>query len=200
MAGSAPSAVLSRAVISGAALIPSSAGATVLHFRDTLVDEYGANVVEAAAKDLPRDLRRELEEVTAIGWAPAALVPALADAVAKRVHEHPDQLLDRVARAAMERSFRSVFRAFLNHSDDEALLARMPVIYARLRDTGQLAARRLGEHHAELRLTGWPGIDERQAHLLALAFETFAEVVGRKRPLCRCEVTDDGALFRLTWS
>jgi hypothetical protein len=135
-----------------------------------------------------------------MSWVPTSLLTDLSDAVARSVHENGDVVLERAARGGAQKSLRSFFRAFLNITSDEALLARAPIIFSRLRDTGHVAGRLCGERDAELRLTGWPGMDPRQTLVVGIGFETLLALTGRRSPHCRWEGTDDGALFRLTWS
>jgi hypothetical protein len=176
------------------------AGVEVMSFREALEALEGAEAVRRAIARLSPAARTWLDELTPMSWAPADLLTDLSDAVARGTHENRDVVLERAARASADRNLRVFFRAFLNGHTDEALLARAPVIFSRLRDTGHVAARLLGERDAELRLTGWPSMDPRQILLVAVCFETLFALAGRRGPLCHWEATDDGALFRLTWS
>ena len=177
-----------------------AAGAEVMCFREALEALEGHEAVGGAVATLPAEMRARLDELTPMSRVPVRLFTDLSDAVARGAHKSSDAVLERAARRAAERNLRSFFSAFLIFNTDEALLTRAPIIYARLRDTGHLTGRQVAERDAELRLTGWPEMDRRQIVLLAIFFETLLTLAGRLGPLCRFEATDDGALFRLTWS
>jgi hypothetical protein len=178
----------------------SAAGAEIMCFREALEELEGAEAVRRATARLSPAARTALDELTPMCWAPTELLTELADAVARGTHENRDVVLERTAREGLTRTLRLFFRAFLNGHTDEALLARAPIIFSRLRDTGHVEARLRGARDAELRLTGWPSVDPRQMKLVAIGFEALFALAGRRSPLCHWDATDDGALFRLTWS
>jgi hypothetical protein len=177
-----------------------AAGAEVMCFREALEALEGEAAVRRALEGFSAETRAQLDELTPMSRVPVRLFTDLADAVARGAHKSSDAVLERAAHRGAERNLRSFFGAFLVFNTDEALLTRAPIIYARLRDTGHLTGRQVADRDAELRLTGWPDMDRRQIVLLAIFFETLLTLAGRLGPLCRWEATDDGALFRLTWS
>ena len=108
-------------------------------------------------------------------------------------------MVDDVARRAVERTFKTVWRLLLRLTSDEALLKRASAIYARWRNTGQLSARIIEPGLAELRLTGWPGVSDRQLRIIGISVQTAVVLAGGHDVRFDFEATRDGALYALRW-
>jgi hypothetical protein len=87
----------------------------------------------------------------------------------------------------------------LRLSSDEALIKRTPMIYSRSRNVGELSARIVEPGRAELKLTEWPEITDRQMRSVGVGIESVIALTGRRSVQMRCTRTASGAVFDLRW-
>jgi hypothetical protein len=179
--------------------IPSSAGIAVLDLIHALEEDVGSAAVALGRERLPPRAREELAEITSISWVANTTVSALVDAVAAAAGVDPEPMLDRAIRRGVERTFKTVWRMLLRLSSDEALIKRTPMIYSRSRNVGELSARIVEPGRAELKLTEWPEITDRQMRSVGVGIESVIALTGRRSVQMRCTRTASGAVFDLRW-
>jgi hypothetical protein len=180
-------------------VVPSLSGISV---RDTflmLEEMVGADVVRRALASLPDAQRQQLEQAIALSWIPMSLVGAVVDEVARLAHRDPELLIDEAVRRAVSYTFKTAWRLLLRVTTDEALIARTPIIYAKSRNVGHLAAALKSHGRAELTLTDWPAVSDRQLRTIGIAVQTVLELAGRRNVRIQGQRTLQGAQYALTW-
>jgi hypothetical protein len=191
----APSLVL----VPGTSDEPCASGIAVLD-AVRMLDTMVGPVALAQAKALLTAIeQKEIETATPYAWVPLTTLSHLFDAVARVVEREPEALVDEVVRRAVDHTFKTVWRMFLRVTTDDALVKRAPVIYLRSRNVGQLEAKLLERGHAELRLTGWPGVSDRQLRLLAISIQSVLHIAGRRNVTYNYTRTPDGGRYELHW-
>lgn len=161
--------------------------------------EIGRDRMLAAIAALPEAVRREYLEATAVSWVATATEYAVHDAIAAAIGE--DNLLfhDRMLRAAMEKSFKTVWRLLLRFTSDEALIARTPIIYAKTRNVGKLTARSPAPNRAEIVLSQYPNCGSRDVRAIGVGLEAALRLTGRRDVKLTATPRSDGALFQAEW-
>ena len=178
---------------------PCASGIATLDATRTLEAMVGPVAVAQAKAALSATQRAELDAATPYAWVPLTTLGAFFDAVAQVVGREPEALVDEVVRRAVDHTFKTVWRMFLRVTTDDALIKRTPVIYARSRNVGRLETRLLERGHAELHLTGWPGVSDRQLRLLAISIQSVLQIAGRRNVTYNYSRTLDGGRYELHW-
>jgi hypothetical protein len=182
-----------------AEVVQCVSGVSLMHFRDAVAKLFGREVIVRGAARLAPEERAQLEALSAIGWVPVETLAHAVDAWAEAAGVSAEELTVRGVREATRQSFATVWRVLLRLTTDDALVARAPLLYARVRNAGTLGVTALGARDAQLALTGWRDSTERQLLSLAVSFETILELTGRPHARCTFKRTSDGGTFRLRW-
>ena len=184
----------------GTPQVPCSAGIAILDGLRELELLVGMDVLNGARAQLSAEQRTEIETVTALSWIPVTTSAALFEAVARLAGRETEAMVDEITRRAVKRTFTTAWRMLVRLTTDEAMMKRAPAMYSRGRNTGVLSAgmRELGI--AELELTGWPGVPERQVRVFGIGMQTIAQLSGRREVSMSFERTRDGAQYELRWS
>ena len=180
-------------------MVPSAAGARIVEMRRLVLEEIGLDRLTAALAQLPEAMRREYLEATAVSWVACATEYAVHDAIAHAIGEDELQLHDRLLRAAMEKSFKTVWRLLLRFTSDEALIARTPIIYAKTRNVGRLTARSPARNKAEIILSSYPHCGFRDVRAIGVGLEAALRLTGRKDVRLHHTMRPDGALYLAEW-
>jgi hypothetical protein len=175
------------------------AGQAVLDSRWAFEQVLGHDAVLRALATLPPDVRADYERATPMTWISYATMRAVHDAYAREVNERIEDLLDRVLPLALERSFKTVWRLLLRFTNDEALIARAPLLYQRTRSRGTMTAKIERPGVGMCELSGWASIPSRDIHALTVSVRAFLELAGRQSVTVVGERTSGGARFRATW-
>jgi hypothetical protein len=183
----------------GRSVEPSASGVGVIEVRRALIEAVGEPVFARALATLPAELRDEYENISPFGWVKLSTSGAVLDAVAAEAKLDAEALFDRVLRAGVERSFKTVWKVLLHFTSDDALIARTSLVYGKSRNIGQLSARITSPGQVEATLTGWPGMADRHARGIAISMAVVLELAGRKDARYFYHRTADGAVFKLTW-
>lgn len=178
---------------------PMLAGQAVLDLRWAFDQVLGHDALVRALSSLPVAVREEYEEATSLSWVSYETIRAVHDAFARESGEPIERLLDRAVPLAVERSFKTVWRLLLRFTNDEALVARTPLLYSRTRSRGQLSARLVKPGESLCELSGWASIPARDIHALTVSIRVFLELAGRLGVTVVGERTAGGARFRVTW-
>jgi hypothetical protein len=184
---------------SGARIIPSAAGTTVVALKHALQELIGVDALTAALGSLPPALREEFEPVTPMTWVPVDVVNTVVARVAAYVGRDFDALMDEAVQRAGERTLRTAWRMLLRVTADRALMSRAPILYSKWRNIGRLEAKVLGPGRSEIIVTEWPGMDERSIRSLGVTIETVLRLAGRKATKLHSHATPDGAKYTLVW-
>jgi hypothetical protein len=180
-------------------MIPSASGARIVEMRRLVAEEIGREKMLAAIASLPAAMQREYLEATAMTWVACATEYAVHDAIAAAIHEDPLLFHDRMLRAAMEKSFKTVWRLLLRFTSDEALIARTPIIYAKTRNVGKLTARSPARNRAEIVLSGYPHCTMRDVRAIGVGLEAALRLTGRRDVRLTSTFKPDGAIYLAEW-
>ena len=178
---------------------PMLSGQAVLDSRWAFERVIGHEALIRALATLPPDVREEYERTTPLTWVSYATMRAVHDAYAREANQPIERLLDQVLPIAMERSFATVWRLLLRVTNDEAIIARAPLLYSRTRSRGTLTARIEMPGVAICELSGWASIPARDIHALTVSVRSFLALAGRNNVTVVGERTSGGARFRATW-
>lgn len=167
--------------------------------RQALEGIVGAEVLASALASLPHELRAEYETITLLSWVRLSTSSQVVDAVAERAGWNPERLYDAAVRRGVEQSYRTFWKVLFHFTDDEALFARAPVLYAKTRNVGVLAMHALGPGHAEARIVGWPQMNERAIRSVGIGLRVTLEMAGRRDVRGTWTRRSDGAAYQFRW-
>jgi hypothetical protein len=180
-------------------VVPSVSGISLNHFVGALREIYGPEWVRAGLDRLDAETRMQVEQATALMWVPLEVLRVAVDAWAETGNVSADEITRRGVQLSVRKSFATVWRVLLTVTTDSALIARAPLLWSRTRNVGRIAPEVKSARHARLTLTDYPTRHERQIYSIAVAFEAFFELTGRKPATCKYRRTSDGAVFDVTW-
>jgi hypothetical protein len=109
-------------------------------------------------------------------------------------------MVDEITRRAAKHTFTTAWRMLVRLTSDDAIMKRVPAMYARGRNTGRLTSSMRAPGHALLDLTGWPEVPVRQIRVFGIRMQTIALVSGRREARIEFERTREGAHDELRWS
>jgi len=158
---------------------PQLSGAILLDQIRVLTERYGQANIDAAMAALGPTDRREIEDLLAMSWCRAELAMRFKNELARVVDVPPLELQRFVSSAGIERTVKGVWRFLLKQLWDDALMRRVPMIYSRTFDRGNLRAEQITHTGTRLVLTGWPSIPDYDAHGLAFGMESILSLAGR---------------------
>jgi hypothetical protein len=175
------------------------AGARVLAMRAVISEQFGPSTIDRALVHVAPDVRTEYEQLTSIAWVRSSTDYTVHDAIAAVVGREPLGFHEQMLRAAMARSFKTIWRVLLRLTSDEALIARTPGIYRRTRNVGQMAVQANTRGRAEFELTQYPGIGPRDIRSIGAGLEVVLSLTGRANAHAVARRTLNGAIYTLTW-
>lgn len=178
---------------------PCASGATLLAVRHALERLVGADVVALAVASLPRDVSDEFDTMTPLSWVRLTALSRVVDAASRLSGWDAERLYDTATRQGVEESFRTLWKVLLHFTSDEALLARVPLIYAKSRNVGALSAHASAPDRAVMRVAGWPGMDDRAMRSIGISLQATLEFVGRRSVRGSWTRTADGAIYQFRW-
>jgi hypothetical protein len=188
-----------RSLTRGTPDVPSVSGMATRDLLRTLEELVGSEHYAHAFTQLPTELRSELDALTAVSWLPLTSLSLVLDEVAKASGREVEAMVDEAVRRSIDRTFRTVWRMLLRVTSVEAMLKRTPVIYAKSRNIGQLEARLVEPCHAELVLSGWSDVSERQLRVLAVSIQRVVELSARHDVQISFARTPQGGRYQLRW-
>src|SRR5215469_3929508 len=109
--------------------------------RAVIEEQFGSVPIAKALTSVAPDVRAEYEQLSSIAWVRATTDYVVHDAIAAVLDREPLAFHEQTLRAAMARSFKTIWRILLRVTSDEALIARAPSIYRRTRNVGEMAVR-----------------------------------------------------------
>jgi hypothetical protein len=175
-------------------------GTILIDQRRSMEDLVGAKVVEAAIRKLPLSVRQEYESLMPISWCPLSIAHQVIDAVAREAGktdmlEFHKALVSRGA----ERTLRGVWRTLLRLTSDEFLTTKTHTFYSKTYEQGKMTSRFPAPGRAELELTGWPDVPNRDMEVIAVGVKRVLEIAGRREVSCVVRRTSDGAFYSVTF-
>lgn len=188
-----------RSLTPGTPDVPSVSGMATRDLLRTLEELVGHEHYAHALAQLPTGLRHELDALTAVSWLPLTSLGVVLDEVAKVSGREVESMVDETVRRSIDRTFRTVWRVLLRVTSVEAMLKRTPVIYAKSRNIGALEARLVEPCHAELILSGWSDVSERQLRVLAVSIQRVVELSARHDVQISYARTPQGGCYKLRW-
>jgi hypothetical protein len=188
-----------RSLAPRTAPVPSVSGMAIWDLMHTLEEMIGAEVYADALRQLPPPLAAAFEELTALSWMPVETLGSILDEIARLSGREVEAMVDQAVRRSVDRTFKTAWRMLLRVTSDEAMIKRTPAIYARSRNVGELHARMVEPQHAELELSGWSDVSDRQLRVLAVSIERVLELSGRHNVSMTYVRTAQGARYQLRW-
>jgi hypothetical protein len=167
--------------------------------RAVITEQYGTAPIASALANVPPDVRAEYEQMTTIAWVRSSTDYLVHDAVAAVLGREPLAFHEQVLRAAMARSFKTIWRVLLRLTSDEALIARTPGIYRRTRNIGQMVVQSNARGRAEFVLSHYPGIGARDVRSIGAGLEVVLSLTGRQQARAVARQLQDGATFTVSW-
>lgn len=162
---------------------------------------YGEEVVERALSNLAPPDRDALAHVLPVSWVEVGPVMACKNAIAEQIGMDGREFQRAVVRAGVRRTVKGFWRLLVRQLWDDALAKRLPILYSRTFEFGELRVESLGEGSAQLRLLGWPDMHGYDALGLATGIETVCDLAGRLGTKVDYRREKDGAemLFSVSW-
>jgi hypothetical protein len=160
----------------------------------------GEHVVDEAVASLPSRLRREVEDLSTVGWISLSKVETLQDAIARVAGRDPEELHDLAVRRAQEIALKGIYRLTLRLSTDRWLVSRAQMMFRKTRRIGQLAATIPEPGRARAVLTEWPSMSDRGMRQVGLGIESLLSLTGRRNVRTTWEREGDGAVYDARWS
>jgi hypothetical protein len=167
--------------------------------RAVIEEQFGTAPIRKALTSVAPDVRAEYEQLSSIGWVRANTDYLVHDAIAAVLDREPLAFHEQTLRAAMARSFKTIWRIFLRITSDEALIARTPGIYRRTRNVGEMVVKAFARGSAELALTGYPAIGLRDIRSIGAGLEVVLSLTGRAAARAASRPVADGAIYTVTW-
>ena len=183
------------------AIAPRFRGAVWLDELKHIRHVYGSAPVDQGFALLSEADRRALQDVMPVSWVEVAPVMACKNAIAKQVGMDGLAFQRAVVRAGVERTVKGVWRFLVRRLWDDALAKRLPILYSRTFEFGELRVESLGQGSASLRLVGWYDMHEYDALGLATGIETVCDLAGRRDTAVTYRRERDGAemRFEVSW-
>jgi hypothetical protein len=178
---------------------PRVSGAVILKQIESMVRLYGRDTYDRALARLPDEPRREIGELLAISWIPAATAQRLKDAVGALAGCTSQEVQVQVVRASLGQIISVFWQFLLRHVSDEALVKRTPLLYSRTFDRGELVAQVIEPGHASFELLGWPDVSDYDALGLATGIAFVLEHTGRKGAASRWSRSEGRVRFEVSW-
>jgi hypothetical protein len=178
---------------------PRLTGSMIGQHRSLCRERFGDAVVGRCLDRMPAAERDELEQATALSWVPFPLLERFYGFLSEEVGRSVDDLHTEIVRAGVERNARTLWRALLRITSDNALIRRAPVLFSKGYDRGFLHAVMIEPGVAEMTVSAFPDMDEFVRRGMRVAFETMLTVAGRQNVRAELEPTRDGAIIRATW-
>lgn len=177
-----------------------TSGASTREAHAILVEMVGADVVRRALDAVPSPHREDYDSATSISWIPCDAVEAVYEAVAREAGVRVEDLQYDVMRAGVERTLRTLWRILLRFTSDKALVARTPMFYRKVFNTGRMESRVVADGQAKIEMTGWPEISEFHLRGLMVGIACVLETAGRRRVTMRPVRHRDGVTIDARWT
>ncbi|MFT3769390.1 MAG: hypothetical protein QM820_28465 [Minicystis sp.] len=175
---------------------PCMAGAVMTTGREVTKQLIGDAAYERALAAVPPATAAEYRRVTPLTWVPLSIVEPVIMAMGHAAGRDPMDLQDDVARTTVERSLKSIWRAFLKFTSNDALLSRVPVIYSRSYNRGRLVTNHTRPDRAVIELVDWPSAPQHIVRTTRVGLEATFHAAGRPARVS-LERTASGALYVL---
>jgi hypothetical protein len=173
----------------------SMSGALMTTGREITREIIGAAAYGRALASVPPHVASEYTRVTPLTWVPLSTIEPVIMAMGEASGRDALALQDDVARATVERSLRSIWRIFLRITTSEAILSRVPVIYAKSYDKGRLVVSHPRPDRAIIELCDWPTAPAHIVRTTRVGIEVTLRVAGRPSAHVSMERTRGGALY-----
>lgn len=171
-------------------------GALVERHRRTLTELLSAPRVDSALQRLPEDQRREFVEASPLSWVRISTLEAAFRELGKELSVDPAQLQVDVVKRSVEANVRGIWSILMRLTTNDALVKRLPRIYARAYDSGVVVIDSVGPSDAAFHVQGWHRMPEYARRGLAAGTEAVLSVAGRKDVRVKQLPCDDPSVTR----
>ena len=149
---------------------------------------------------LAAEVREDVLALTSVATINVEHIKAVFVAAAKVTGRAPEEVHHDAVFGGTEHTFRNVWRLLLRVTTDNAIITRVPAIYAKSYDIGTLTARITAPGRAEFVLDGWPDGEEFSMRGVGIATEATLTLAGRKDVKAKFYRTANGARFLVSWA
>jgi len=174
---------------------PCMSGTLMTTGREVTREIIGIAAYERALASVPPQVAAEYRRVSPLTWVPLSIVEPVIMAMGAASNRDALDLQDEVARTTIERSLRSIWRAFLRFTSNEAILSRVPILYGRAYDKGRVVATFPRPDRAVIELCDWPNAPSHILRTTRVGLEVTLRAAGRPAAHVSLERTPKGALF-----
>ena len=171
------------------------AGAVMTTGREVTRQIIGDAAYERALASVPPHVANEYRGVTSVTWVPLSVVEPVIMAMGHAAGRDPMALQDDVARTTVERSLRSIWRIFLRFTSNEAILSRVPIIFAKSYNRGRLVTSPVRDGRVQIELLDWPNAPTHILRNTRVGLEATFHAAGRTGAHVSLERTPNGALY-----
>lgn len=178
---------------------PALAGHFVVVMRRNFPRLVGRTAYDRALELLPENQRDEILSTTSVGWLPITTLDAFHYAVAEATGRDAIELTRELVDLNIQDTIRGVWRIAVKAATDRMLINKAPTFYSRSYNMGEATSRLVGDRHAEMTITGWPGMSPFTLPSLDVAIVRLLEHAGRRDVSSDAELTPDGGRIELRW-
>lgn len=179
--------------------VPYLAGMTVINLRKAFEELVGSDTVVRALQRVAPKAREDYEAASPLSWVLNESVSRVHEAIAAEAGADVDELVLAAVEIGIDRLFKTVWRIFLRFTSDDALIQRTPLLYSRSRSMGEMTSKMLRPGFAEVTISGWPNMPDRDIAVMRLVIERFLALAGRERVSVTAERTPIGARYKAQW-
>ncbi len=178
---------------------PSVNGAAALYTREVLSERLGTERFEQTLRAcLGATDRERYDHVWGSGWLPLRISEAVIDACADALGRDREPFAHEVVLESSSRAIARIYRVALRFAWEEALVARAPALYRRIRNVGELEARFVHRGAADAVVSGW-ALSPRAARSLATSLEAILLAAGKESVRIGIVMRRDGASYEIRW-
>ena len=164
-----------------------------------LEETVGHEPVWKAVGTLPDSMRGECLDDVSLAFVHAETSVSLVKAVANAQHRDARQLHAIVIRRSAERVFSTLWRVLFKFVTPEAMIARVPLAFAKTYQGIRVDATLEGPLAATIRVRDWPNIDDLSIDGISIGFEVGMELATKSKLTSSYERTPGGVLYHVQW-
>lgn len=182
------------------ATTPNVSRAVIMHQITVVREELGEQVHAKAIAGMDDAEAEVLTRPDRLGWCTSGVVRRYKDAVAQQTGQGSLDFQRWIVRRSAERTVNGLWRMLLSQVWDTALVKRIPILYRRTYDRGQMVGSFREDRTAQLTVTGWSTtMPEYEMAGLQAGVEAVLSLTGRHHVSARPSGTPDGAAFQVRW-
>jgi hypothetical protein len=153
-------------------------GALVERHRHALEALLTPQRVERALSRLSGEQRDEFVQASTLSWVRIPTLESAFRELAREASRDPSELQVEVVKRSVEANVRGIWRIFLRLTTIDSLVSRLPRIYGRAFDGGEVVIDSIEAGGAQFHVAGWPDMPAYARRGLAAGTEAALAVAG----------------------